>query len=449
MRAHRLFAGLFAAGIALRVVTQLAYRPALLYEDSIWYLENAASLVPMDRKPAGYSAFLNLLPIDATLAVVPLAHHLMGLATAVVVYALLLRLGVVRWAAALATAPLLLDAFQLLIEQMILSEALFELLLAGVCAVMLWRQPLTWRAAVAAGLLIALASLTRVIALVMIVPVLLALLATRPRWVTVAALLAGFAVPLTGYAAWYDSRNGSFALAGQDGRFLYARVAPFVECDEFEVPIAERPLCPLLPVSERPTPQEFAWFPKSPWFRLDGNPDQDALGASFAKRAIREQPLAYAEAVADSVLQGFAFVRDTPGRRVPFLQTWAFQAEYPKPRRFGPVIAAHGGTSGYVQPELSGFLRGYQKVAFTPGPLAALGLLVGLAAAVLANGSPLRRPAFLLSSLAAALVLAPALTHHLSPRYVLPTLVLLPPALAVGLTALRGSRTAIANDRSV
>ena len=439
---HWLFAGLLAAGIALRIVTQLAYRPALLYQDSIWYLENAADLVPMDRKPAGYSAFLNLLPIDSTLAVVPAVHHLMGLAAAGIVYALLLRLGVVRWAAALATAPLLLDAFQLLIEQHVLSEALFELLLASLCAVLLWKRPLTPGAAAAAGLLIAFAALTRVIALVMIAPALVAVLTThaRPsRPVVALALVAGFLVPLFGYAAWYDSRNGGYALAGQDGRFLYARVAPFVECDEFEVPPVERPLCPLLPVSERPTPQEFAWYPKSPWFRIKDESARDALGASFAKRAIRNQPFDYAEAVAGSVLQGFAFHRDTPGRRVPFEDTWTFQASYPKPAQFDPVIRAHGGTAGTVQPELSAFLRTYQDVVFTPGPLAALGLLVGLTAAAglgRAKDSPLRGPAFLLSATAFVLVFAPAASHHLSPRYVLPTLVLLPPALVVGLTAM-------------
>jgi hypothetical protein len=438
VREHRVFAALFAAGVLLRLVTFLAYRPALLYQDSIWYLDNAEHLVPMDRKPAGYSAFLRLLGAGDDLALAPLANHLMALAAALLVYALLLRLGVRRWVAALATAPLLLDAFQLLVEQHVLSEALFELLLAGACAALLWRRPLGAPEAALAGLLLALAVLTRVVALVLIVPALVAALAAhgRPsRPVVALALLGAFAAPLAGYALWYHAQFGAYGLTGAGGRFLYARVAPFAECDRYPVPADERPLCPLLPVDERPTPQEFAWSPKSPWYRVPDVARREALGSSFAERVIREQPLDYARAVAGDVVHGFAFKRSTPGRRVSFAQTWSFQDGYPQPERFDPVIRAHGGSGGTAQPELSAFLRGYQEVAFTPGPLLALGLLAGLAAAV--RGATNRGAAFLLASIGLLLALAPAATHMISPRYVLPALVVLPPALAVGLGALR------------
>ena len=46
-------------------------------------------------------------------------------------YALLVRLGVPKTWSALATAPVLLDGYQLNIEQYILTEALFELLLVS------------------------------------------------------------------------------------------------------------------------------------------------------------------------------------------------------------------------------------------------------------------------------------------------------------------------------
>ena len=60
-------------------------------------------------------------------------QHLLGLGMAVAIYLLLLRRGVPRWLAALATAPVLLDAYQLQIEQNVMPDVMFEaLIMAGV-----------------------------------------------------------------------------------------------------------------------------------------------------------------------------------------------------------------------------------------------------------------------------------------------------------------------------
>ena len=88
------------------------------------------------------------------------------------------------------------------------------------------------------------------------------------------------------------------------------------------------------------------------------------------------------------------------------------------------------------------FLRSYQRIAFTPGPVLAAGLFLGLAAAAgigRARQSTLRPAALLFASLGLALYLGPALTQQLMPRYTLPALVLLAPALAVAVTALTGT----------
>ena len=72
----------------------------------------------------------------------------------------------------------------------------------------------------------------------------------------------------------------------------------------------------------------------------------------------------------------------------------------------------------------------------------AAGLLLGLAAAAgigRARRSALRPAALLFASLGLALYLGPALTQQLMPRYTLPALVLLAPALAVAVTALTGT----------
>jgi hypothetical protein len=436
-RRHWLFLLLLVAGTALRVVTFLAYQPALLYQDSQGYLENAEELVAFSRWPVVYPLFLRVLPLSQGLEVVPAVQHLLALLLAVALYVLLLRLGVRPWLAALATAPLLLDAFQLLIEQHLMTETLFDVLIVVACGLLLWRRPIPLAFVALAGLLLALAALTRVVAVLVIVPAVLTVLVAgaRPsRRVAAAVLIAAFAVPLGGYAIWYHDQHGEYSLVGPTGRFLYARVAAFVDCRVVSVPLAERPLCPDEPVGERPSSQDFAWSAGSPLYRVPEH-EREALAGDFARRAIREQPLAYARTVVADVVRGFAVERSVPRRRVPFEDVWTFQSAFPRREQADPVIRAYGGTGGSVQPQLADFLRGYQRIAFTPGPLLAAGLLLGLLAA--ARRSALRPAALLFATLGLALYLGPALTQQLMPRYTLPGLVLLVPALAVAITALR------------
>jgi hypothetical protein len=399
--------------------------------------------VPFSRWPIGYPVFLRVLPLSPGLEVVPVVQHLLALALAVGLYVLLLRLGLPPWLAALATAPLLLDAFQLLIEQYLMTETLFDLLILGACGLLLWRRPIPLAFVALAGLLLALAALTRVVAVAVIVPaaVTVVLAGARPsRRAAVAALLAAFALPLGGYALWYHAEHGTYSLVGPTGRFLYARVAAFVDCGVVSVPPAERPLCPDQPPGERPSSQDFAWSADSPINRVPAR-DREALAGSFAKRAITQQPLAYARTVVADVVHGFAVKRSVPRRRVPFEDVWTFQPTFPRPEDADPVIRAYGGSGGAIQPQLVDVLRAYQRAAFTPGPLLAAGLLLGLVAAAgagRARRSDLRPAALLFASLGLVLYVVPALTQQLMPRYTLPALVLLAPALAVAVTALTG-----------
>jgi hypothetical protein len=445
LRAHWLFAALLAAGAALRAVTYLAYRPALFYADSFWYLHNAEEFVPQERKPIGYAAFLELLPGGVRLELAPLVQHGLGLGIAVLLYVLLTRLGVWRWAAALATAPILLDAFQLSIEQHILSETPFEAFLVGACALLVWRAPLTPLPAAVAGALIAGAALMRPIALVAIVPAVLAVALARARPsrpAVMAVLVAGFAVPLGVYGLWYEHHNGSFAITGSSARFTYARVAPFADCSAYRVPAAERPLCPDRERFATWPPHRFAWDPASPWNRLRGEA-RERLAGSFTRRVLRHQPLDYAGAVAEDLLHGYAWKRSTPGRVRSFEETFLFQRAFPREEPARKWIRRDGGTGGRVRPRLTAFLRGYQSVAYTPGPLLAIGVLAGLAAALglrRLKGSPLRTAAFLFAAVGLSLALFPAATHHLSPRYQLPAIALLPPAIALAARAFREPR---------
>ena len=130
---HWLAAALLVAGLVLRILVQLAYRPALFYIDSARYLYNAGGMDPVGYK-GPLRAILFLANFDAVAAV----QHLLGLAMAVLRSLVLLRRGVPRWLAALAIAPVLLDAYQLQIEQMVMPDVWFEALIVAGLAILLW-----------------------------------------------------------------------------------------------------------------------------------------------------------------------------------------------------------------------------------------------------------------------------------------------------------------------
>ncbi|HEX7994504.1 MAG TPA: hypothetical protein VF506_11325, partial [Streptosporangiaceae bacterium] len=113
---HWLLVVLMAAGLGLRVAAQIAYHPALLYIDSIKYLYNAYP----GADPVGYKAPLRAILAVGNLGTVTAIQHLLGLAMAAAIYMVLIRRDVPRWLAAIAVAPLLLDAYQIQIEQNIM-----------------------------------------------------------------------------------------------------------------------------------------------------------------------------------------------------------------------------------------------------------------------------------------------------------------------------------------
>jgi hypothetical protein len=443
VRAHPVFAGLLLAGLALRVVTFFAYRPALIYYDSTRYLDRLHDLEPSTLRPLGYPLFLKLLPTDWELAVVPAVQHLFGLAIAVLIYAVLLRLGLPALWAALATVPVLFDGYQLNIEQYILSEPLFELLLIGGCVLLLWRRPPGSVAAGLAGLLFAGALLTRANAILVLVPALLTLLFLRAHWTRAAALAVAFVVPVFAYATWYESVNGYYGLNGYGGQFLYARVAQFADCDGLDVPDRERVLCEDTPPSERPTIDQYMWDNEiSPLYDVELEPGErrSEVGGDFAKRILVHQPFDYAEAVLEDFVYGFSPTHSRRTRDLP-VSRWQFQEHYPVFREpeTTEILRADGYDHGIADSTLAPFLRTYQRFVYTPGPLLALALLAGILGALgvgRARGLGLRTATFLFTATALAVYLPSVAVSQFTWRYQLPLLVLLPPAGALGLYAL-------------
>jgi hypothetical protein len=213
LRRHWLFSALLAAGLVLRVLVQASYQPALIYIDTLKYLYGASA----GSEPLGYTAILRVVLTAGDLGAVAAIQHLLGLAMAVVLYAVLLRRGAPRWLAALATAPVLLDAYQLQMEHMIMPDVWFEALIVAGLAVLLWRPKVSLLAAVVAGVILALAATVMQLGLVLVLPAVIFLLAAGGGWRQAlgrsAALALAFVLVILGYSGISYARHGLFGLS--------------------------------------------------------------------------------------------------------------------------------------------------------------------------------------------------------------------------------------------
>src|SRR4029077_1076532 len=218
---------------------------------------------------------------------IPLTQHLAGLATAVLVYAVLIRFGARTWLEAAATLPVPLDPLQLVLEQYVLTDVWTLLLIVGALVLLVWRRDgLTVRAAALAGLLLGVAVMFRDQELIMIVPAALYVLLLRGRRVIRLAVLTGcFLVPVVGFLGWFDAAHGQFNFTTFDGAFLYGRVADFADCQGLNLPAYERPLSPAEPPAQR-IADFYTWDPSSPqWtFTPPAGQSRDAVVRDFSLR---------------------------------------------------------------------------------------------------------------------------------------------------------------------
>ncbi|HMF82390.1 MAG TPA: hypothetical protein VKI01_03885 [Acidimicrobiia bacterium] len=447
-RRHWLFLVVLGVGLALRVVAQVAYRPSLLYIDSYTYLGNLHGLNPSKTsQPIGYEVLL-LRPVLSigNLAVVAAVQHVIGLAMGVVIYVLAVRLGARRWVAVLAAGPVLLDAYQLQIEQNIMSEPLFEaLILAGV-VLLLWKRPLTFPVLAIGGALLGLSATVRAIGVALVVPaVVFALVAGRGGWQRIlraAVIGAAFVAVIGAYCSYAWIKSGDFELSRGDAYLLYGRAATIVDCRGLDLPHYERVLCPNEALDDRLGPNEYAHHSPYPGrVVLPPGKDRDAVLRDFARRVFEHQPLDLAKHVVTDFAKGFAPWRTTfPGDVA--LSRWQFQREYPTYDQDPiPAVRTYGGGSPHVVEPLALFLRGYQlSVGYVPGSVLGVAFVAGLLATAgvgRARRSGLRA-ACLLPALCGLSVLFAADFFHFSWRYQLPALVLAPLSGALALTALTG-----------
>lgn len=449
VRTHWLAALFFSLGAGLRLLAQFSYRPALFYIDSVKYLYTSGG-----NDPEGYKlplrAILAVANFDAVIAV----QHLLGLALAAGIYLLLLRRGVSRWLAALAIAPVLLDAYQLQQEQSVMPTVWFEALVVAAAMVLLWQPEPGWRRVLAGGLVVGASATVWQAGEALIPAAAIFMIVAGGGWRRAlgkaVVVVVGAALPILAYCTGSYLLTGNFFLSHQGVTSLYGRTAAAVDCATITLTAAQRHICPSVAQQAKGDNWlEFGTYaPVQSDYRNLPRSEVDSLITSFNNQVLRQQPLRVAGAYLRDVGKLFALTRDTaPGD--PPISRWQFQASFPyfdnhatpaivdgAARRFGgglPAVWRPGATA----------LRAYQlHGGFTPGPLLALAAVTGLAgslAALRRRLDPQTRQlalACLLFFASGACVLLVADLFVFSWRYQLGALVTLVPAGVLGIAVI-------------
>ena len=496
LRYHWLAVALVVAGAVLRVITWMAYHPAIFYIDSVKYLYRGWQ----GSDPLGYKVPLKIVLAFGDLGTVTALQHLLGLGMGVALYVLLTRRGINRWLSALAIAPILLDAYQLQAEATIMPDVLYEaMVVAGLC-VLLWKPTTTWLSILVSGLILGLGATVREVGLWMLAPVVLYLLGsrylrvTRDDWYSAVlkscVMCLAFMLPVLLYCSisYYDSGHFRLSVKGS----AVGRMAQAADCATLKLPADVRPICPS-PYYQKYSPDWLEHSSQSPLLVDAPKLGRLQMYSVFDHAVEKQQPLRVVGSVLKDSVRLFEWSRDATIAITP-ISRWQFQHTFPgytpefvacgtelavETPHVGPAgNLVHGlgtlcGTSSKVndiivgvQPThsakvhevllnpdyggkfevngpLASFLRDYQLYGgYTPGPLLLIFTLLGLLGSVLAlayrKGSArvrnLALPSLIFFVTAVGLLLV-ADIYVFSWRYQLQALISLPIAGVLGATA--------------
>jgi len=486
LRYHWLAAALIVIGLVLRVITWMAYHPAIFYIDSVKYLYRGWQ----GSDPLGYKVPIKIVLAFGDLGTVTALQHVIGLGIGVALYVLLIRRGVNRWLGALAIAPILLDAYQLQAEATIMPDVLFEGMVVAAICTLLWKPTTTWMSIMVAGLILGLGATVREVGLWMIIPVVLYLLGSRylrvsrDDWYDAVlkscVMCLAFLVPIVTYCGISYDLSGHFRLSVKGS--AAGRMAQAVDCATIKLPANVRPLCPT-PYFQQWSPDWLEHAKESPL--INGVPPKGRLKlvSVFDHAVERQQPLRVVGSVLHDSVRIFGLSRDATKAITPIFR-WQFQHNLPgytpefvvcgsqlavetpgvktlcgTASKGGNIIVgiqlthsapvhevllskAYGGKA-QVDGPLASFLRDYQLYGgYTPGPLFLAFTLAGLLGSVLAlayrRGSPRARHlalASLVFFVAGVGLILIADLYVFSWRYQLQGLITLPPAGVLGVMA--------------
>jgi Dolichyl-phosphate-mannose-protein mannosyltransferase len=430
---HRLLVIVLIPAILLRADAELGYRWQAWFNDSFEYLANTIGFSLDPTRVSGYSVFLKILEPFHSYALITILQHLMGLAVAVMIYALARhRFGAPAWLATLATVPVLFDGFEIQLEHLILSDVPFLFVLTLATTLLLWDPagPSTRRSAVI-GLLLGLVVVLRSVGEPLLAVFVAYMVIRRFSWRKVAATLAVGLVPVVAYAGLFDMEHGQFAMSDATGVFLYSRAMTFADCDKMNVPANELWLCTAVPADKRPIAQSYIWTSATPLDRFPPQkfaPVPNKEAEDFAIRAIEAQPLDYAKAVFDDTWRVFGWDRQVFPQAATYDEYLFLPQGLPIPSwddaNIGPYksfAAAYvqGNPNTQVVNPFAVIIRDYQKYVWLPGTVYGLILLAGLGGLVLA-WRRLGGEALLPWGISLAMVVIPAATAEFDYRYVLP-----------------------------
>ena len=430
---HRLFIIVLTPAVLLRVDAELGYRWQAWFNDSFEYVSNTIHFTLDPTRTSGYSIWLKILQPFHSYALITILQHLMGLAVAVMIYALARhRFGARPWLATLAVVPVLYDGFEIELEHLIMADVPFLFLLTLAVTLLLW-DPAgpSMRTCVVIGGLLGIGAVLRSIGTPLLAVFAVYMIIRRFSWRKVAATIVVCLIPLVGYATVFDLEHGQFAESDSTGVFLYGRVMTFAECSKMHVPADELFLCTVVPPGQRPIAQWYDWTSGSPLDRLSPSkfsavPNQ--LGKDFAIRAIEAQPLGYARAVFDDTWRVFSWKRIVFPNAQTYDEYLFHYQSTPIPNwdkanlgRYDSYAAAYAQANPLTQvvAPFANVIRGYQRYVWLPGTVYGLILLAGLGGLVLA-WRRLGGEALLPWTISFALIVIPAATAEFDYRYVLP-----------------------------
>ena len=425
----------------------VGYQPILMLQrDTYIYLSLALRMDVTGWRPSLYPILIKPLAELDNLQLLALVQHFAGLAVAVMFYLLMRRLGLSAIVAALGVVPILLDGYVINIEHYLLTEAFFNLFVAGALMLIAYPQRPSIVGVGASGIIIGLSMLLRFVGAVTLVPALLYVLLRRLGAARAVALIAGFAIPLGAYGLYFSTQTGgSFGVTDSNGLFLYGRVVEFADCDEVEVADELQEYCPAGPI-ESETKGVFTSGLETKKVRED--PEGNSKLLRFGRQMILAKPGAYAGAVVSDFARFFA--PTDPEKQEPNVKRWRFvrTIEEADPHRIvlenegAPRPGSGLATEFTIQEGPATFLRSYQNVVYTYGPLLAGLLLVGLAGGFLARSPEddersLGPECLLFSLVAIFLLVGPTMLAVYHFRYVLTAIPLAGVAGALGFTVLK------------
>jgi 4-amino-4-deoxy-L-arabinose transferase-like glycosyltransferase len=440
---------LLALGILLRLIAIASWWPTMTTIDDGYQLFAGNPFLD-PQHPAGYGLLIGGLGhLTREVAVPMLIQHVIGIGSALLMFAATRRVTGSQWAGLLPAAFLLLNPDLIFLEHAIMAES-WAVLATSVglyTAARAFDEPQPWwRWPALTGVALAVATAIRTAGLLVIPVAVLALLLARPgalrnwrvSWRAPAAAAGAAAVILLGYATGNAIVGERFAIGPSSAWYLYGRAAQFADCNRFEPPPGTQVLCEQRPAADRPGASYYLFDPTAPapsHFGSFGH-NNGPLGG-WAKRAIRAQPLDFAETAGkylswyyvpgwrpagkgSDIDPGLSFTWDNP-----FLSATIDASLERYYDDFTPSSYAPGRK----------FLRASQRVTRFGGTLLSLTTILILIGLIL--GTRRSRVGVLLFGVGGlALLVAPALTGNYVGRYLVPLTGPMMAAAAVTITEL-------------